>query len=149
MPLAGGLTSSRNANLTCQLERWNQKENLGITFGSCTGFTLPNGAVRSPNASWLKRNRWDALTQEQKETFAPVCPDFVAELRSDTNCLKRLQNKMLEYLANGTQLGWLIDRKSQQVEIYRANTEVEIIAPMALSGEAVLPGFILNLEPIW
>ena len=84
-----------------------------------------------------------------KRTFAPVCPDFVAELRSDTNCLKRLQEKMLEYLANGTQLGWLIDWKSQQVEIYRANTEVEIIAPMALSGEVVLPGFILNLEPIW
>ena len=149
MPLVGGLTSNRNANLICQLEMWNQ-DDIGIAFGSCTGFTLPNGAVRSPHASWLKRSRWDALTQEQKETFAPVCPDFVAELRSDTNCLKRLQEKMLEYLANGTQLGWLIDRKSQQVEIYCANTEVEIIAsPMALSGEAVLPGFILNLEPIW
>jgi Uma2 family endonuclease len=150
MPLVGGLTSNRNADLTCQLGMWNQKENLGIAFGSCTGFTLPNGAVRSPNASWLQRRRWNALTQEQKETFAPVCPDFIVEFCSDTNCLKRLQTKMQEYRDNGTQLSWLIDFKNQQVEIYRAYKEVEIIvSPKILSGETVLPGFVLNLEQIW
>lgn len=148
MPLVGGLTSNRNANLTYQLGMWNQ-DAVGIAFGSCTGFTLPNGAVRAPNASWLKRQRQDALTQEQKETFVPVCPDFVVELRSNTNCLKRLQNKMQEYRDNGSKLGWLIDFKNQQVEIYRASRDVEIlISPKTLSGETVLPGFILNLAPI-
>ena len=112
MPLVDGLTGNRNANLTYQLGMWNQDE-IGVAFGSYTGFTLPNGAVRSPNACWLKRQRWDALTQEQKETFVPVCPDFVVELRSDTNCLKRLQNKMQEYQNNGTQLGWLTGLKQK------------------------------------
>ncbi|MBD0363505.1 MAG: Uma2 family endonuclease [Coleofasciculus sp. C3-bin4] len=107
MPLVGGTTSIRNANLTAQLGMWNRDDKLGIGFDSSTGFTLPNGAVRSPDASWLKRDRWDALTQEQKERFAPVCPDFVAELRSATDCLKRLQSKMREYRDNGARLGWL------------------------------------------
>ncbi|MBW7657782.1 Uma2 family endonuclease, partial [Hydrogenophilus thermoluteolus] len=147
MPLVGGLTSNRNANLTYQLGMWNRDQTLGITFDSSAGFTLPNGAVRSPDASWLNRSQWDALTQEQKERFAPVCPDFVVELRSDTDCLKRLQNKMQEYQDNGTRLGWLIDLENRQAEIYRPNSEVEIIkSPNTLLGETVLPGFILNLE---
>jgi len=149
MPLVGGLTSNRNANLTYQLGMWNQDE-IGIAFDSSAGFTLPNRAVRSPDASWLRRSQWDALTQEQKERFAPVCPDFVAELRSDTDCLERLRNKMQEYQDNGTKLGWLIDLQNRQVEIYRPSQEVEIIeSPHTLSGETVLPGFVLNLEPIW
>lgn len=150
MPLAGGLTSNRNANLSAQLYTWNRDESLGIAFGSCTGFTLPNSAVRSPNASWLKRDRWDALTQEQKEIFAPVCPDFVVELYSDVDYLKRLQAKMYEYLDNGTKLSWLIDLETHKVEIYRQEREVEVLEnPVSLSGEDVLPGFILNLESIW
>jgi Uma2 family endonuclease len=124
MPLVGGTTSICNASLTAQLGMWNRDDKLGIGFDSSTGFTLPNGAVRSPDASWLKRDRWDALTQEQKERFAPVCPDFVVELRSDTDCLKRLQEKMREYRANGARLGWLIDLETQKVEIYRPNQDV-------------------------
>jgi len=150
MPLVGGTTSIRNASLTAQLGMWNRDDKLGIGFDSSTGFTLPNGAVRSPDASWLKRDRWDALNQEQKERFSPVCPDFVAELRSATDCLKRLQSKMREYRTNGARLGWLIDLGTRKVEIYRPNQEVEVLeSPATLSGETVLPGFVLNLEPIW
>jgi Uma2 family endonuclease len=150
MPLVGGTTSIRNASLTAQLGMWNRDDKLGIGFDSSTGFTLPNGAVRSPDASWLKRDRWDALNQEQKDKFAPVCPDFVVELRSDTDCLKRLQEKMREYRTNGARLGWLIDLGTRKVEIYRPNQEVEVLeSPATLSGETVLPGFVLNLEPIW
>lgn len=150
MPLVGGLTSNRNANLSAQLGMWNRDESLGVAFGSCTGFILPNGAMRSPNVAWLKREKWDALTQEQKEKFPPVCPDFVVELRSQTDCLQRLQNKMREYRDNGSQLGWLIDLETQQVEIYRPSQEIEALqSPASLSGEKVLPGFVMNLESIW
>jgi Uma2 family endonuclease len=149
MPLVGGLTSHRNANLTYQLATWNRNDNLGVAFGSSTGFILPNGAMRSPDASWLKRDRWDALTEEQKEAFPPVCPDFVAELRSETDCLERLQNKMREYCDNGARLGWLIDLETWQVEIYRPHQDIEVLeSPATLSGEDVLPGFVLDLESI-
>lgn len=150
MPLVGGTTSIRNASLTAQLGTWNRDETLGIGFDSSTGFTLPNGAVRSPDASWVKRDRWEVLTQAQKDRFSPICPDFVVELRSATDCLKRLQDKMREYRDNGASLGWLIDLKTKKVEIYRPNQDVEVIeSPAILSGESVLPGFILNLDSIW
>ncbi|MEH2383768.1 MAG: Uma2 family endonuclease [Nostoc sp.] len=150
MPLVGGLTSNRNANLTAKLGVWNRDESLGIAFGSSVGFILPNGAVRSPDASWLRRDRWDSLTQEQKEGFPPVCPDFVVELRSDTDCLRRLQNKMQEYRDNGARLGWLIDLENRQVEIYRSGRDIELLqSPASLSGEDILPGFVLNFEDIW
>lgn len=150
MPLVGGLTSNLNANITAQLGLWNRDELLGVAFSSSTGFTLPNGAVRSPDASWLRCNKWDALTQEQKERFAPVCPDFVLELRSASDCLQRLQNKMQEYLDNGSRLGWLIDLETKTVEIYRHNQDIEILqSPATLSGEDILPGFVLNLKDIW
>ncbi|BAY31806.1 hypothetical protein NIES2107_36920 [Nostoc carneum NIES-2107] len=150
MPLVGGLTSNRNANISAQLGLWNRDESLGVAFSSSTGFSLPTGAVRSPDASWLRRDKWDTLTQEQKERFAPVCPDFVVELRSDSDCLQRLQNKMQEYLDNGSRLGWLIDLATQRVEIYRHNQDVEILqSPTSLSGEDILPGFVLNLKGIW
>ena len=150
MPLVGGTTSIRNASFTAQLGMWNRDNKLGIGFDSSTGFTLPNGSVRSPDASWLKRDRWDALTQEQKERFSPVCPDFVVELRSATDCLKRLQDQMQEYRDNGARLGWLIDLETQKVEVYRPGQEVELLeSPANLSGEDILPGFVLNLERIW
>jgi Uma2 family endonuclease len=150
MPLVGGLTSNRNANLTAQLGVWNRDESLGIVFGSSVGFILPNGAVRSPDVSWLRRDKWNSLTQEQKERFPPVCPDCVVELRSDTDCLIRLQNKMQEYQDSGAILGWLIDLETQQVEIYRSGRDVELLqSPSSLSGEDVLPGFVLHFEDIW
>jgi len=150
MSPAGGETGNRNAGLTAQIWIWNESHKLGKVFDSSTGFKLPNGADRSPDASWVKLERWNALTPEQQKKFPPLCPDFVVELMSPSDSLKEIQDKMKEYRDNGAVLGWLINRKSRQVEIYRQNKEVEVLeSPAAVSGEDVLPGFILNLESIW
>ncbi|MBD2003047.1 MULTISPECIES: Uma2 family endonuclease [Cyanophyceae] len=150
MSPAGGETGNRNGRLTQQLFNWANTNNLGIAFDSSTGFKLPNGADRSPDAAWLKLERWETLTSEQKEKFIPFCPDFVIELLSPSDTLKVAQEKIKEYRNNGTILGLLINRKSKQVEIYRQGQEVEVLqSPTTFSGEKVLPGFVLNLEPIW
>ncbi|MEG4531674.1 Uma2 family endonuclease [Microcoleus sp. D2_18a_D3] len=150
MSPAGGETGNSNAGLTAQIWIWNESHKLGKVFDSSTGFKLPNGADRSPDASWVKLERWDGLTREQQKKFPPLCPDFVVELMSPSDSLKETQDKMKEYRDNGAVLGWLINRKSRQVEIYRQNQEVEVLeSPAAVSGEDVLPGFILNLESIW
>ncbi|MEH1811951.1 MAG: Uma2 family endonuclease [Nostoc sp.] len=149
MPPTGSDTGNRNFDMAVELGIWNKQTKLGKGFDSSTGFTLPNGAERSPDASWVKIERWNALTPEQQEKFAPICPDFVVELRSRTDSLKELQEKMQEYIENGTQLGWLIDRKNKRVEIYRPGKDVEILDnPASLSGENVLPGFVLDLQQI-
>ncbi|WP_375470231.1 Uma2 family endonuclease [uncultured Nostoc sp.] len=149
MPPTGSDTGRRNVKITTQLDIWNSESNLGEVFDSSTGFTLANGAERSPDASWVKIERWNALTPEQQEKFAPICPDFVVELRSRTDSLKELQDKMQEYIENGAQLGWLIDRKNKRVEIYRPGKDVEILDnPTSLSGENILPGFVLHLQEI-
>lgn len=149
-PLTGGITGIQNAHITGQLGAWLETSNLGVAFASSTGFELPNHAIRSPDASWLPQVRWDALTQEQKEGFAPLCPDFVLELLSDTDTLEEVRAKMTEYIENGARLGWLIDPKNKRVEVYRPGQEVEILEhPRTLSGEAVLPGFTLSLQRIW
>ena len=149
-PPAGWETGKRNLSLTGQLDRWYEaNETLGEAFDSSAGFTLPNGAIRSPDASWVSRDRWEALTPEDKITFPKICPDFVVELRSRSDGLKPLQEKMREYLDNGARLGWLIDPQRRRVEIYRQGREKEILEnPTELSGEEVLPGFILNLARI-
>jgi Uma2 family endonuclease len=150
MPPAGGETGNRNAGLTAQLWMWNELSKLGKVFDSSTGFKLPNGADRSPDSAWVKLERWDALTQEQKIKFPPLCPDFVVELLSPSDSLKVTQDKMQEYMDNGTRLGWLINRKSRQVEIYRQGQDVEVLEnPVSLAGEDGLVGFVLNLESIW
>ncbi|MBW4597343.1 MAG: Uma2 family endonuclease [Brasilonema angustatum HA4187-MV1] len=150
MPPTGGETGNRNAGLTGQIWLWNEQKKLGIVFDSSTGFKLFNGADRSPDAAWVKLERWNALTQEQQTRFLPLCPDFVVELLSPSDSLKVTREKMKEYQENGTRLGWLINRKSRQVEIYRIGQEVEVLeSPVSLSGEDVLPGFVLNLEAIW
>ncbi len=150
MSPTGGETSNRNMELSYQLQAWSRQNNLGKAFDSSGGFKLPNGADRSPDASWVKRDRWDTLTPKQREKFVPLCPDFVVELRSASDALKPLQNKMKEYQENGAKLGWLIDPKNQRVEIYRPDQEVEILEnPTTLSGENILPGFILDLTSIW
>ncbi|HEY9744321.1 MAG TPA: Uma2 family endonuclease, partial [Coleofasciculaceae cyanobacterium] len=114
------------------------------------GFHLPNGAFRSPDASWIRQERWDALTPEQRKGFAPLCPDFVLELRSESDNMEPLRAKMREYMANGARLGWLIDRKNKKVEIYRQGQEVEVLDnPSTLSDEDVLPGFVLDLTEVW
>ncbi|MFN6481827.1 MULTISPECIES: Uma2 family endonuclease [unclassified Nostoc] len=149
MPPTGSETGNRNFDMVVELGIWNKQTKLGKGFDSSTGFTLPNGAERSPDVSWVKIERWNALTPEQQEKFAPICPDFVVELRSRTDSLKELQEKMQEYIENGTQLGWLIDRKNKRVEIYRPGKDVEILDnPASLSGENVLPGFVLYLQQI-
>ncbi|NES80597.1 MAG: Uma2 family endonuclease [Moorea sp. SIO2B7] len=150
MSPAGGETSNRNIEIAYQLQAWSRQKNLGVAFDSSGGFKLPNGADRSPDASWIPLEKWNALTSEQQQKFLPLCPDFVIELRSPSDNLKPLQNKMKEYLENGTKLGWLINRKNQQVEIYRQVKDVEILeSPSSLSGEDVLPDFVLNLQTIW
>ncbi|MGK7875806.1 MAG: Uma2 family endonuclease [Xenococcaceae cyanobacterium] len=149
MPPTGGETSNRNADLTFQLQAWSRQNNLGIAFDSSGGFKLPNGEDLSPSASWVKRERWEALTPEEKEKFVPLCPDFVVELRSPSDSLKKIQAKMQEYMDNKARLGWLIDRKNQRVEIYRQGQDVEILqSPVTLSGEEILSGFVLDLSEI-
>ncbi|MBW4476139.1 MAG: Uma2 family endonuclease [Tolypothrix brevis GSE-NOS-MK-07-07A] len=127
MPPTEGETSNRNAGLTTQVWIWNEQNQLGKVFDSSGGFKLPNGADRSPDASWVKLERWNALTQKQQTRFLPLCPDFVVELLSPSDSLRDTQEKMLEYRDNGARLGWLINRKSRQVEIYRIGQEVEVL----------------------
>jgi Uma2 family endonuclease len=150
MSPTGSETGLRNTQLTGQLWWWNEQQGLGEVFDSSTGFRLPNGADRSPDASWVAKDRWLALTPAQRRRFAPLCPDFVAELRLPSDDLASLQAKMREYVANGARLGWLIDTGMQRVEIYRPEQPVEVLErPETLSGEEVLPGFVLRLERIW
>lgn len=147
MPPTGGETGKRNFEIVLQLGIWNKKHNLGVGFDSSTGFKLPNGANRSPDASWVLKERWEALTPQQRQKFLPLCPDFVVELCSPTDSVKQTQAKMQEYIDNGARLGWLIDAKARRVEIYRLNQGVEILEqPATLSAEDVLPGFILDLK---
>lgn len=148
-PPTGGETGIINSEISGQIWLWNRQTRLGVAFSSSTGFDLPNGAIRSPDLSWVRQARWDALTSEQREGFAPIAPDFVLELCSETDRMKTLRDKMKEYMDNQVRLGWLIDRKNRKVEIYRQNREVEVLDnPASLSGEDVLPGFVLDLAEI-
>lgn len=151
MPPTGSETGNRENNILGQLWVWSEQDGTGITFSSSTGFKLSTGAERSPDASWIKLDRWNTLSSEQQQKFAPICPDFVVELRSSSDNLKPLQEKMVEYMQEpGIQLGWLIDRKHRQVYIYRPGLEVESLDnPATVSGEGVLPGFVLNMSKIW
>ncbi|KAM3095520.1 Uma2 family endonuclease [Phormidesmis sp. 146-12] len=150
MPPTGGETGRGNAKLTSRFVVWNEQTDLGEVFDSSTCFRLPNGASRSPDVAWIRRDRWDTLTPDQKEKFPPIAPDFVLELLSPTDSLKETQAKMQEYMAGGVKLGWLIDPKSQRVEIYRPDQDPEILeSPATLSGETVLIGFSLDLKTVW
>ena len=150
MPPTGGETGDHNSEINFQLRAWNKQNLLGKVFDSSTGFKLPNGANRSPDASWVKLERWQALTPAQRQKFPPLAPDFVVELRSATDELKPLQNKMQEYQDNGVRLGWLLDPQNQLVEIYCQGQDVELVRmPSTLSGEDVLPEFVLNLQNIF
>ncbi len=150
MSPTGGETGNCNAELLIEFGLWNRQTKLGKLFDSSTCFKLPNGANRSPDIAWIKQDRWDSLTSEEKEKFPPIAPDFVLELLSPTDSLKKTQAKMQEYQQNGVQLGWLINRKIQQVEIYRQGQNLEILtSPTTLSGETILPEFTLDLSLIW
>ncbi|MEH2181424.1 Uma2 family endonuclease [Nostoc sp.] len=157
MPPAFSDTGNRNFNIAAQLGYWTEQDGTGIGFDSSAGFTLPNGAMLSPDASWIELERWNALTDAQKASFAPICPCFVIKLCSLSvgvarrrHRLIKLQDKMQEYIDNGASLGWLIDRQNRKVYIYRPNREVEILDnPEAVSGNPELPGFILRMGKIW
>lgn len=150
-PPTGWETGRRNWSISGELYLWwRNAGEPGEAFDSSTGFILPNGATRAPDASWVSEERWQALTSEQKGTFANICPDFVVELRSRSDTLKSLQDKMREYIDNGARLGWLIDPQHRQVEIYRPGKDREVLEnPAELSEEAVLPGFVLDLRRVW
>lgn len=151
MPPTFPWTGKQNFSLYIQLGVWNERTGLGVGFDSSAGFTLPNGAVRSPDVSWVSNERWEALSEtQQKEEFSPLSPDFVVELRSSSDSLKKLREKMQEYIDNGVRLGWLIDTTNKQVEIYHLGHDVEVLqSPTTLSGEDVLPGFVLDLNKVW
>jgi Uma2 family endonuclease len=147
MPPVGGESGNREAEFIIDLGIWNRQTGLGYTFSSSTIFKLPNGADRSPDAAWIKKERWEALTPEQKRKFPPIAPDFVIELRSATDDLKTLRQKMQEYIDAGVKLGWLINPQQQQVEIYCLGKDVELRnLPTELLGEEILPGFRLSLD---
>ncbi|MBD1871575.1 Uma2 family endonuclease [Cyanobacteria bacterium FACHB-471] len=146
----GGETGKQNFDLVIALGVWNRQTGLGVGFDSSTGFRLPNGSDRSPDVAWIPQAKWDALTSAQRKRFLPLCPDFLVELLSPSDSWEAGEAKMQEYQDNGNRLGWLIDPESRKVAIYRLGQAVEILeSPDALSGEDVLPGFVLNLQTIW
>lgn len=148
-PPTGGESDSRNANIIARLVLWAESYG-GMYYGATAGFILPNGATRSPDAAWIRQDRYEGLTPEQRKGFVPLCPDFVMELRSPSDRLSTLQDKMREYRENGARLGWLIDPQNYRVEVYRVGCDVEVLdRPETLSGEDVLPGFVLPLTRIW
>lgn len=150
-PPTGSESGRRNLSISGQLSNWYEaNKTLGEAFDSSTGFELPNGANRSPDAAWVRQERWESLTPEQRKGFGPLCPDFVVELRSETDSLKELREKMQEYVGNGARLGWLIDPKNKQLDVYRKGQAVEVLEnPSTLSGEEILLGFTLTLKRIW
>lgn len=150
MPPTGSEGGWRSGEVFLSLGIWTKQDGTGLSFDSSTGFTLPNGAIRSPDASWIRRERWTALSKAQRERFAPICPDFVIEVRSLTDRLSDLLEKMQEYLDNGARLGWLIDPIDKRAYLYRPGQPVDILDnPQLLSGELVLPGFRLNVQELW
>ena len=150
MPPTGGETGRKNSNLNLDLGLWARGDDTGLCFDSSTEFELPNGAFRSPDASWILKERYYKLTLAERKKFPPICPDFVLELRSESDRLPPLKEKMAEYIANGARLGWLIDPRKRRVYIYRPHSEVEVLHhPATVSGEDILPDFILQLAEIW
>ena len=150
MPGTGGRTGKRNSRLTRRLDEWAELDGTGESFNSETCFTLPNGARRMPDAAWVTKTKWEALTETQQDKPLPLAPDFAGELRSPSDSLRELQEKMEEYRTNGVSLGWLIDPQHKRVHIYRPGAEVEVLDnPQTVSGEPLLKGFVLNLAEIW
>jgi Uma2 family endonuclease len=146
----GWETGNRSMALGTLLTQWAWQDGTGVTSGSSAGFLLPNGAMRAPDAAWVPRSRLAGLTADQKQKFLPLCPDFVVEIRSPSDRLSTVQAKMQEYLDNGARLGWLIDPASRMIHVYRPNQAVERLEnPTTISGEPVLPGFVLDLQRIW
>jgi Uma2 family endonuclease len=150
MPPATSQTGHFNAEFSAEIAIWNRQQRLGLVFDSSAGFTLPNGSVYAPDAAWIARERWENLEPAQREKFAPTAPDFVAEIRSKSDALQGIKEKMEEYLANGVRLGWLINPEKRETLIYRPGEAVRSVPfEQALSGEEVLPGFSITLSHIF
>jgi Uma2 family endonuclease len=150
MSPTGGKSGAQNFYLTTSFGRWVETDGTGKGFDSSTEFSLPNGANRMPDVSWVRLERWNALSDDERKQFPPLCPDFVIELRSPSDRLNELRNKMAEYMANGAQLGWLIDPFDKQIYVYRLNAAVETMDdPHEISGEPLLPGFTLDVQALW
>ena len=150
MPPTGYSTGKRCFNLVGQVAAWAKNDITGVGFGPSTGYTLPNGAIRSPDVSWMRREKCDRISKDEKDRFAHVCPDFVVELRSASDRLPPLINKMDEYMENGASLGWLIDPKKRRVYVFKAGEEMVVLEnPAVVSGDPLLPGFELQMEEIW
>jgi Uma2 family endonuclease len=150
MAPTGAETGIRNSSITAQLYIWAKRDGTGAVFDSSTGFKLPNGADRSPDASWIPRSRMATLTAEQKEKFLPLCPDFVIELLSPSDALSATQSRMTEYIEDGSRLGWLIDPEMRRVHVYRPHQAVAILDNvMEIAADPELPGFVLDLCEIW
>jgi Uma2 family endonuclease len=150
MPPTGGETGRMNFELTGLFSNWVHADGTGVGFDSSTGFTLPNGAKRSPDLAWVRRGRWEALTRQQRAVFPPLCPDFVVELRSPSDTLETVQAKMREYLDNGAQLGWLIDPLEKKVYVYRPQAPMVCLDnPETVSGDPLLPGLVLEVGRVW
>lgn len=150
MPPTGSKSGQRNFGLLVQFGIWMQSDETGFGFDSSAGFTLPNGAVRAPDLAWIRKERWDMLSEDEQEEFAPICPDFVVELLSRTDRLETIKDKMQEYIDNGAQLGWLIDPREKNIYIYRPGGEVVCLSdPETISGDPVLPNFELDVRKLW
>lgn len=150
MTPAGGASGYRNSEIIAALAGWAKRDGTGVAFDSATGFFLPNGAMRSPDAAWVLRSRLEPLSDEAREKFLPLCPDFVVELRSPSDRLPDVQAKMEEYRDNGARLGWLIDPQERRIHAYRPGQAVDVLEnPSQIAGDPELPGFVLDLTPIW
>ena len=150
MAPTGGKTGRRNARLIAAFVNWAEKDGSGQFFGSSTEFILPNGAGRAPDLSWIRNERWLALTERQQEQFPPLCPNFVVELRSPTDRLEALKTKMEEYIGNGAELGWLIDPLERKVHVFRPGADSEVLEnPQQVSGEPLLKEFVLDVQLLW
>jgi len=150
MPPAYTEIGAMNAQLSGLIGIWAKRDGTGRVYDSSTGFTLANGALRSPDVSWISHARWNALSDEEQSGFAHICPDFVIELRSESDTLRKLQSKMQEYIENGSSLGWLIDPIERRIYVYRPGVDIEIMEnPAVVFGEPLLKGFELNLTEIW
>lgn len=149
-PLAHTWTGARNGEITGQLRNWARTDKRGVAFDSSTGWLLPNTARRAPDAAWVQKDRIKGLDPQAFSRFWPLCPDFVIELRSPTDRIRLLREKMEEWLGNGAQLGWLIDPETRTVEVYRPGVEAEtLVGPLSARGEGPVDGFVLDLAPVW
>jgi len=150
MSPAGNRTGRRNAAIISALDTWAQKDGRGYVFDSSTGFTLPDGSLRSPDAAWVEASRWNALSREDQNRFSPICPDFLIELRSQSDELSALQAKMMRWIANGARLAWLVDPEREVISVYRPDYKPEIFQqPSLIQGSGVVEGFTLLLERVW